>query len=76
MHNYIKLDFTKVKGYKYLGPNAKQLFEKTYKKHNSSLGTAEKEKWLPVLVELKSGCLVVTFANGEWLHYYTDYTWG
>jgi hypothetical protein len=75
--SYLKLDFTKVKGYKYLGPNAKRIFENTYEKHNGSLGESEKKKWLPVKVEASHGiCLVVTFANGEWLHYYTDYTWG
>ncbi|GKX27874.1 hypothetical protein SH1V18_03540 [Vallitalea longa] len=76
MKNYMEIDFSKVKGYNKLGPNAKEIFVNTYKTHNSSIGKEYKKDWVPVEVTIKNGKLVVTFCNGEWLHYYKDYTWG
>lgn len=79
MNNYIEIDFSKVTGYNNLTQFRKIMFSDIYKKHNSSLGTQEKEKWIPIKVEncYHSGfCFRVIFANGEWLHYYCDCTWG
>lgn len=74
--NYLEIDFTKVKGYNKLSENAKEIFERTYKVHNSIQGLDYKEEWQPVKVTESEKHLKVVFKNGDWLHYYPNETWG
>ncbi|MCT4544601.1 MAG: hypothetical protein N4A63_13750 [Vallitalea sp.] len=71
-----EIDFASIKGYNKLGPNAQKFFISIYKKHISILGVKEKSKWIPISVEIENTGLKVIFANGEWLHYYANGTWG
>lgn len=73
---YIEIDFNTVKGYKKLSDPAKELFESVYKVHNAGQGTDYKEGYRPIKVKERTTHLEVHFANGEWLHYYPNGTWG
>ncbi|MEY8416343.1 hypothetical protein AAK964_08575 [Tissierella praeacuta] len=74
--NYIEIDFNKVKGYNKLSEGAKKFFEMMYKKHNSVHGLDYKKNWLPSKVKEHKTYIEVHFNNGEWLHYYSNGTWG
>lgn len=74
--NYISIDFSKVKGFNNMGEGAQMVFKHVYRKHNSSLGVIEKNKWLPTKVKVNGNHLIVNFKNDEWLHYYQNGTWG
>lgn len=74
--NYREIDFAKVKGFNSLPNEAKELFKRTYKLHNSIQGTDYKEEYEPVKVSLAGDKLKVVFKNKVWLHYYPNGTWG
>lgn len=74
--NYIKIDFSKVKGYNQMSEKAKKHFERVYKAHNSIVGNEYKEDWEPIKVKEHENFIEVHFKNGEWLHYYSNGTWG
>ncbi len=74
--NYIEIDFNSVKGYNKLSDAAKDIFERTYKRHNAGWGMDYKEDWIPVSVKCEGNSLKVVFKNGEWLRYYSNGTWG
>ena len=73
--NYIKIDFSKVKGYQNLSEPAKALFRRSYKVHNSVHGMDYKEDWIPKKVKEHKTYLEVHFKNGQWLHYLPNGTW-
>jgi len=73
---YREIDFTKVKGFNNLSNEAKELFIRTYKLHNTIQGTDYKEDYEPIKVKEEKTHLKVTFKNGVWLHYYPNGTWG
>ena len=73
--SYIKIDFNEVKGYSRLSEEAKELFEYTYKRHNSIQGTDYKTDWLPIEVKECKDHLRVIFKNGQWLHYTSNKDW-
>lgn len=74
--NYIEIDFNKVKGFKKLTPEQQQLFIETYKLHNSIQGSDYKNGYIPISVKWDKNHLKVVFKNEEWLHYYSNGTWG
>ena len=74
--NYREIDFTKVKGFNSLTDEAKELFIRTYKLHNSIQGTDYKKEYEPAEVIQQGILLRVTFKNKVWLHYYPNGTWG
>ena len=73
---FLDLDYSKIKGYEKLSPMAKDIFKRTYELHNSCVGTDYKVGWSPISVEECSSYLKVYFKNGDWLHYYSNSTWG
>lgn len=74
--NYVEIDFNDVKGYNKLSQPAKNLFEWTYKSHNSGQGLDYKKDWIPIKVKERKTFIEVHFANGKWLHYFPGGTWG
>lgn len=75
MNKYIEIDFNKVKGYQNLTEQAKEIFQKVYKVHNSSQGIDYKERYIPQSVKEHKEYLEVHFKGGEWLHYLPNGTW-
>lgn len=73
--SYIKVDFSTVEGYNKLSDDAKEVFERVYKAHNSIQGNDYKEKYIPVKVEDHEDYLKVNFEDGEWLHYTANGEW-
>lgn len=74
MSMYIKINFHDIEGYSNLSNQAKELFETTYRTHNS--GLEYKQQWIPIEVSEYKGYLKVTFNNGQWLHFYNNGEWG
>jgi hypothetical protein len=74
-NNYINIDFNKVKGYKALSPQSRQLFERIYKLHNTIQGLDYKMDYIPLAVKQDGDKLKVTFKTC-WLYYYANGTWG
>ena len=68
----------KVKGFKKLTEQQQQFLERTNARHKAGVGTDYKDGWTPTSVKpIGAGkTLKVTFKNGDWLHYYSDGTWG
>lgn len=73
--NFIKIDFSKVKGYNNLSDKDKKIFRDTYEIHNSIHGLDYKEEWIPEFVEPYGETLKVVFRNGKWLHYTKNNEW-
>ncbi len=73
---HLAVDWDKVKGFSKLSDHGKEVFKRVYKRHNAVHGYEQKKNWIPVKVAPRSNWLKVTFANGEWLHYYPNNTWG
>jgi hypothetical protein len=73
--NYIKIDFNEVEGYNKLSDDAKKVFERVYKAHNSAQGNDYKEKYIPTSVKEHKEYLEVHFKDGEWLHYTANGEW-
>lgn len=56
----------------------KQLFERVYKRHVSSMGMDARKKLgnvNDVKWDSQEKCLKVYFESGDWWHYYTNGTW-
>ncbi len=70
------IDLEKVKGYESLTPKRKELFKSVFAKQNACCGTEAKKRFTPTKVENADYGVRVTFKNKEWLHYYSDGTWG
>lgn len=73
--NYIKIDFNDVEGYDKLSDDAKKVFERVYKAHNSAQGNDYKEKYIPTSVKEHKDHLKVKFKNDVWLHYLPNGSW-
>ena len=73
--NYLEIDFEKVKGYKKLSENAKGIFQRVYRAHNSMQGQTHKFDWVPISVKECKTHLEVRFHGGEWLRYLPNGTW-
>lgn len=65
-----------VKGFDDLCIADKEFFLRTYTTHQACHGSDYKDKWKAVSVKREETYLRVDFANGGWLHYYLDGTWG
>ena len=65
-----------IKGYDSLSILGRRFFIEMYKKHQATLGKCLKDIWKAVSVKKFKDHLIVHFKNGEWLHYYSNGTWG
>lgn len=66
----------KVKGFNKLTKEQQELLIRTNARHKAGVGTDYKDGWTPVKVSPLGNNLKVVFKNGDWLHYYTNGTWG
>lgn len=65
-----------IKGYEKLTEYQKKIFDFTFNRHQSSLGSDAKEEYTPKSVKaLSQTVLKVTFKNGQWLHYNANLDW-
>lgn len=65
-----------IKGYNKLTEQQKQIFDKTYKKHQEQFESKNKEKYQAISIKpLSETVLKVTCKNGEWYHYTSSHTW-
>lgn len=66
----------RVTGFNKLTEQQQQLLIRTNARHRAGVGTSYKDGWTPTNVSPLGRNLKVVFKNGEWLHYYTNGTWG
>lgn len=65
-----------VKGYNKLTEQQRQIFDKTYKKHQEQFEGKGKQQHEAISVKaLNNDVLKVTCRNGEWYHYTSNLIW-
>lgn len=65
-----------VKGFNKLTKEQQELLIRTNARHKAGVGLDYKDGWTPTKVSPLGKNLKVVFKNGDWLHYYTNGTWG
>lgn len=63
-----------IKGYNKLTDQQKDIFDKTYEKHQECV--EDKSKYIPISVKpITKTMLKVVFKNGDWYHYTSGLVW-